>query len=231
MRDDTGTWLGGAVRVAAAFLLAGAGLATTTAVALVAVPGEAATAVVTVAPFLLAPPLAAAAGLTLTRGDIRTAALGGGLGSLVGAYVLGAFALGTLVGIGQAGGVTGLVVPLLAAGLPTAVVGAGSGYLGARGDEEPAPVATETAPEGSAEPNDVPTTADGGSEPLTDADLDADLDAGGGRTAMSAPTDDDPSPGEVDIDAWADDDGDDDEIEDLDDLFEKTGDPVAKDGD
>ena len=242
MRDDTGTWLGGAVRVGATFLLAGVGLAATTAVALVTVPGETATAVVTVAPFIVAPPLAAAAGLVVTRGDARTAALAGGIGSLGGGYLLSACALATLVAIAGASGVVGLVGPLLVAGAPTAVVGAGSGYLRVRSDTESdhtAPtesIVDEPATEPPAEPsvdeptvNEPPrdaTTTDGGSEPL------ADTDTAGDATAMSAPSSDDPSPGAVDIDAWADDrDDTDEEIKNLDDLFAKTPDPVADDRD
>jgi hypothetical protein len=233
--------------VGAVFLLAGAGLAATTAVALVAVPVETATAVVTVAPFLLAPPLAAAAGLTVTRGDARAAALGGAVGSAVGGYVLGAFAIGTLVVVGG-GGAAGLVVPLLVAGVPTAAVGAGSGYLGAGGDEAPDPdgvvetsatptpeddVAPATDIEPDPEPGPEPdtavtTTADGGSDELAGVDVSGFDDPGHGGAATA-----DPSPGEVDIDAWADDDADDEdeEIENLDDLFAKTPDPVADDRD
>lgn len=132
-----------AAAVAATFLFVGVGVAATAALALVSLSASAGfdpTLVLLVAatPFLFAPLLAGVTGAT-TRGSAPpAAALAAGLGSLVGTYLLAAAVVGTVVALADAAGtdpvvaVGDLAVPLALAGLPTAVVGAASGYLAAR---------------------------------------------------------------------------------------------------
>lgn len=132
------------VVIVGVFLLVGVGSAMTTAVALVAFAGDTTVntdvaAAVAAAPFLLGPALAGLLSAATARGAPNpvAAALGGGVGSLVGFYLLAALTLGALVAVTRsADGVAAFAAssflqPVLVAGLPAAVVGAASGYLGA----------------------------------------------------------------------------------------------------